>query len=264
MKNILLFTVFIVLGLTSLFGVIIPDNLPVSSVGYFQLAPFQDGLSLYQSQNLQRYYYVFTPFNDYIIDENNTRQNLINKTSEKEKGYSVNLYKRSKWENIFFAIASYLNIVSPSIRYLGPDDISYQSKVNGNKMVIERNLNTNKSINSQISGITMSYYSGDFIYTPDGNLYTYQSQEDINLFKKLFGINFIPEYEELRIPVSGKTVLIMNPNIPGLIKITAGSDQKIWVNRQLRLVEVEQKVSSQKSFINSINLEIVDNSSFAK
>lgn len=266
MKNILenffYFALFILLLTASLLGVIVPDNTPVRSVGNMQIANFKNGLSLFQGN--RQYYYTFSPFNDYFVSTDGSRNTLISGNEAQENLYK-STFHASGIKDIANSILSYFNATSPSIKFVTDKEAAYSSKVDGNTVTISRDFKLGRGISVQTLGSTMPYYGMDFIYDKDGNLYTLQSEEDISSFEKLYRIKLAKKTEEFRIGIPGKSLAIVNPYVAAVMVLKANDNQTIWVNRNAKMIEVEEQVTPMlNDYSTSLKIEIYSNTQEAQ
>ncbi len=247
-RSLAVFITVILLCLFSLYGVVTPNNNPYSSFGFFHLAPFPNGLSLYQpGRNI---YYAFSPLNDYFV-ENGKRNTLIS-----PQDYSGNVYRndldKSKFEKIKDTLLSYFLKGEPEISYTGKENIRYISVKNDNGFTITREYTSNPNSKPEQTALTLLYKSGDYVFDEIGNLYSYKSDNEIDLFYRKYGFQLRPTGDNLTKDVFGNKICVVNPNLFGVICLVSGKDQTIAVNRNSSLVEVEQKaVADTKGFYKS-------------
>lgn len=263
-KSLFYFILFIMLGTASLYGVILPKAMPVKPVASLQLTPFEDGLSLHQGD--KKYYYTFSPFNDYYISPDGSRSTFITQEELEEEKY-LSDWHSSHAKDIIVALKSYLNITKPQIHFWGPSsDISYATDFNENQIKINRKLRLNLPFQPVTLGSTMKYYGGDFIYDDKGIYYTYQSGQDLTFYYQLYGVRLIEISDLSQKTIAGRVVYISNPDLLGIIKITAGPRQNLFINRSARLIEIEEEATPTKdnSYETSIAIEIIKNQNMAK
>lgn len=262
MKNLFISLFFcvllIIIGIASLYGVLIPKNNPVKAVGSMQLAPFENGLALYQQD--KPYYYGFSPYNDYVISGVGTRSSLITVQELNDKRFSTD-FKISYLAEIKNALLNFFNLDTPGISYSTENyQISYQSKLDSKSVLINRKINIKNDKIPPISGMTMTYAGSDFIYDQSGHLYNFQNNEDLTLFEKLYGIHLEYQAGEPRISVGDKTILIMNPLIASVMVISAKENQSLYINRDNRIIEVEGTPNRQgKEITDSIRISVYQN-----
>lgn len=257
LKNFFFFTLFILLGIASLLGVVVPDNVPTRSVGSMQIAPFKNGLSLYQGN--RPYFYTFSPFNDYYVTDDGLRNTIISEGEVQEIQYKSTL-RTSQAKDITRSILSYFNAANPSIKFITDKEAEYSTKVNGNAVTVTHDFKFRKDISVQSLGSTIPFYGIDFIYDKEGNLYTKQSDEDIVSFEKFYGIKLTKKTEEFRIAIPEKSLIIVNPNVASAIVVKASDSQTMWVNRNTRMIEVEEQIIPLSGeYRSSMNVEIYEN-----
>ncbi len=257
-KSIFFFTILIFLGLVSLYGVLVPDNVPVKATGVVQFGVFKTGLALYQGD--RPYYYTFSPYNDYFVLSDGSRNNFFSQEEIKEKRFTTNMH-RSKIKDIRSVILSYFGLALPQISYYGENkQIDYFSQVRDNKVTITRRFKVEGSNSPQIFGSTLNYYGIDFVYDKSGNLYGYKSEDEIANFAKFYGITFTAKTEDSRTEVLDKTIIIVNPDVAGAMVVKANENQILWVNRNTRMIEIEeQSVPTNGYYTTTINVEVYEN-----
>ncbi|MBI3379733.1 hypothetical protein HY029_03205 [Candidatus Gottesmanbacteria bacterium] len=253
--SVFFLSVFIILCFISLYGVIVSPLELSYSVGGYQIAAFERGLAFYQPNT--RYFYTFSPFNDYIVDVDGKRMPLYSKDDVKLGKYKSDLDK-PQWEKIVSVILKYFNLSSPEISYQGEKNVDYITTVDGNKVIVDRYIwwkNNNSIVNT---GTTLTYYPGDFIFDAGGNLYTYQSEKEIESFKKIYGVDLRYETTDLRVNVPTQFLFIINPQLSGVIKLSVNDGQMIWIDRNSRLIDIEQTIKEVEKYKSSVTLEIFD------
>lgn len=243
--NLFIITVFVFLGLVSLYGVLVPDNVPVKAIGVMQLSVFKNGLALYQGDRL--YYYTYSPYNDYFVLSDGSSKTFFTQEELNEKRFTINI-QSSKIKDIQTAILSYFGLAMPQITFYGKNkQIDYLSLVSDNKMIITRRFKIEGSESPQIFGSTLNYYGLDFIYDKSGNSYGYKSENEIA------GGDFRTEIQD-------KTLVIVNPDIAGVIVVKANENQTLWVNRNTRMIEIEEQIFPTNGYYTiSINVEVYEN-----
>ena len=246
--NIFFFIVLIFLGLASLYGVLVPDNVPLKAVGAMQLSAFKNGLSLYQAN--RPYYYSFSPYNDYFLLADGNRSVFLSEEEIKDNRFTTNFHT-SHLKDIENAILAYFNGADPQITFYGENkEIEYYTESSNNTLTITRRAKANGD-NPQTLGMTLTYYGMDWVYDKLGNLYAYQSDEEIASFARFYGVVLKLKTEEFRIPVPDKIVVIVSPYLASIIVVRATDNQTLWVNRNTKTIEVEERVNPQDGFYSS-------------
>ena len=255
-QSLAVFITVILLCLFSLYGVVTPNNNPYSSFGFFHLAPFSNGLSLFQpGRNI---YYAFSPLNDYFV-MNGKRKTLIS-----SQDYSGNVYNndldKSKFEKIKNTLLSYLLRGETEISYRGKENIRYTSIKNENGYTITREYIPEPNTKPEQTAITLLYKSGDYVFDETGNIYSYKSDNEIDLFYQKYGFQLRPTGDDLTKEVNGNMICIANPNLFGVICLASRKDQTIAVDRNSSLIKVEQKavVNAEGSYKSSVKVVITD------
>ncbi|MBI2617229.1 hypothetical protein HYW55_03795 [Candidatus Gottesmanbacteria bacterium] len=254
--SILFFSLFTLLCAISLYGVIVAPIEKSYPVGSLRLGAFENGLSLFRIND--RYFYTISPYNDYIINHQAVRSSIYTQEELKEKSIKTNLQK-SHWENILGIIFQYFGLQYPSIAFSGKVTVGYQSTISGNSVRITRTIIDPLPLNASSSAMTVAYFSGDYIFDSYGNLYTYQTPEDLELFSKIYQVRLQPTINELRRPIDDSIVYIVNPETSAFIKIAATANQKIWINRDANLLEVEENaVLGSKDYVSHLDITVLE------
>lgn len=253
-SNVFFFGVFIFLIIVSLYGVLIPHNSPAISAGNMQITPYKYGL--YLDQNQRKIFYNFSPLNDFILNNDNSRNNLLT-TRENYKSS----FESSYWKGIIDSIKGYLNPKSTSIYFNGKEQIMYTATTQGNKFTITRDVAFSSNNNSQKTlSMTMSFNGDDFVYDKSGNLYNGFLISNVEQFEKSYGISLNPSLGDLLIPIKDNVIFISNPNVAGTIAIKAKANQQLFVNINTKLIEIQEKISSKNGvYETSLNGEIFQN-----
>lgn len=255
--NLFFFTVLLFLGLASLYGVLVPDNVPVKTVGVMQLSAFKNGLSLYQAN--RPYYYSMSAYNDYFLLADGNRSVFLSKEEIKDNRFTTNFHT-SHTKDIANAILAYFNAANPQISFYGENkEIEYDTESSNNALIITRRVKANGN-NPQVLGTTFTYYGIDFIYDKSGNLYAYQSEEELANFARFYGVVLNLKTEEFRIPIPDKTAVIVSPYLAGAIVVRANDNQTLWVNRNTKMIEVEEQANPQDGYYTtSLTVEVYEN-----
>ncbi len=242
LKAWVLLLAFFFLGIISLLGVRINQNEPVSSVGAFQLRAFFNGLNLYQESQSKKDYYLFSPINDYYLNETGER---IPMATYEQLALSSSLKGRL---NYFYEMKQaglgYFNLISPSVTYTTSfHQYQYQTKVNRNRLEITRSFIFKPPQKLMVVGTTITYHANDFIF--DDQRLMYYAFHEVATLEKLTGLSFTKLQTALREEIKGRTVYVANPELSGLIALQLDPGQKAYINRSDRLIEIEEAVSHQ-------------------
>lgn len=254
-RNILFFAVLIAILCISILGLPTAKNPIITPVGNMQISSFDTGLALFQ--NNRGKYYAFSPFNDYFI-ENGVRTTLITIDQIESQNYTNNL-KKSKLESIFEMIKSYFGIATPSIEFSSSNKISYDTFVQDNILTVEKSLYRQGSTEANIQGMTLPFNSSDLIFDNEFNLYSYATDDSIRLFELIYGMKLKPQLEELETLVSSKILYIYNTQMSAVISIISKNNQSIRVNRNAKLIEIEQEIRPKGNiYTQTIQIQILN------
>lgn len=255
LRSLLFFIVLLVILTFSLFGVLLPQNTFNSPVGAMQISSFDTGISLFQ--NNRGKFYTFSPFNDYFV-ENGSRASLITIDEIEAKNYQTNL-DNNKFEAIFEATKSYFRLDTPSIEFYASKNISYDTKVEENKLTITKKVENSGSNGRNIQGFAIPFNSNDFVFDDKLNLYTYIPDRQLNLFELISDKKLNPQLEMLEITVSTKTLYIFNTQMSGVIAIKVTEGQTIKINRNTKFIEIEQEITPNNGvYTQKLQIEILE------
>lgn len=252
-RKILPFLAFVVLILASIYGVLLPNNPQVSAVGAMQIAPYSDGLSLFQ--DYRRLYYRFSPFNDYTVDAQNNRSSFISIPEIENRDYEVNL-EQSKFINILRTANSYLTGGSPTVTF-NTDQLSakYTAEIEGHKATIHQQTVFSDPQESRRIGMTLSYNGDDIVFDNSLNAYNYWDQNDLDAFARTYARTLNPNTSRLLVPIPDRTLYITNPHAPFVIVIKSKPNQILRVNRDAKLIEIEELTNPGSTHSTSITVE---------
>lgn len=241
------------LGLACLYGIIVPEYVPVVAVSPFTLGKYENGLSLTQTN--KHYYYTVSPFNDYFLS-GTVRSTFFTKEEVLNNSYTSD-FNSSHIVNIIDGINNYFDKNTPSISFagVGNKSVSYLSKVEGNKVTVTGVFTPESGKSPDTLGITLSYSGIDFVFDKQGNLYTFREDADVEYFNKLYGVSLIKQPDKLHPQINDREIYIFNPQISGIIKVKAKANQRLYLNREARLIEVEQDVKNLNNQY-AINIDI--------
>lgn len=259
-KSALFFAVFIALLLASVYGVPTPPNIPVKQVGFFQLAPYDSGLALYQG--MKGYYYTFSPFNDYFVTPDGIRSSFLIREDLDKKRYTTSL-NQPKWISIPQTIETYFALGKPEIMFtkLLGGTIDYRFQEQGtNQFMITRRVSLPENGEIAIIGTTLPYQVEDFVFDTSGNLFSHKKTDDIVFFSQLYNFSLRKAEITSRTSISSKKIYIVNPSLPGAIALERTDNQTIWLSPQEGLIEFEEKVQAvdDAPIATSITVSIVD------
>lgn len=258
-KSILTLLLFCVLMIVSLVGVVLPSKSSVEAIGTMQIAPFSAGLSLYQGY--RGLFYSFSPFNDFYIDGKNNRSALISRDEIEHQTYTVT-DNPSLPKKIFSTVTSYLGILNTSLTFHidNGNTFAYTTSQKGNTLTLTSTILLPHTSGIKIIGNTLTYQADDIIFDNQKNVYNFWKDTDLATFDKTYDITLTPKMDEIYIPIPDKTIYITNPNASFIIKITAGENQTLYVNRNSRLIEVQTPAQEKNNrYKTSVTVQIFEN-----
>lgn len=236
----LLFTVlFLILLCISMLGSISPKQLSATA-GSYQIAAFDNGLSVFQ--NSRGKYYTLSPFNDYELNPDRSRSSFISFEEIENKSFSQNADKNYV-QKLTQSFMDYFGKNGEEITFQSTDKtITYSASVNGSHVKIERTVVFEDNSSPRILGTTVSFQGNDFVYDTKGNLFTYIPSSQIESFNKNSGTALLANLDLLQIPLADKKVFIVNPDLAGVIGVKGKPDQTVRINRDAKLIEIEELV----------------------
>jgi hypothetical protein len=248
----------IILGL-SVYGVMTPYYQPLSKVGIFQLAPFENGLTFFQGSRGQ--FFTVSPSNDYITTADGTRSALFDIEESDKKLYSSSLQK-NQLQKLALTIQNAISPAAPFIQYSpqsGKYTISYEAEVVDNSAIITRTLTADKSpLPTGKSGITLSFRETSFVYAPNGTLYTFQDVETAAFFNREYQVSLRSAGNVMRPEVDQGAVLITNSYTTGTLLVIASPGQTLYVDRDTKKIEIEESLASTTSHSSSIKVQVYE------
>lgn len=266
-KSILNFLVLFILTLLLIFGLWgLKPTIAVTTtqVSYYRLTPFKKGLALYQQD--QPYFYNFSPYNDYLVDQKRSYHSLITKKDIMEGKFEADINQKPIKKKLSFLL-SLFGLYQPEVVFKsGSQKIHYSSEINENTVKIKRQIDDFPSVNkAQALGITISFDDQDFVFDQNFRLYTSNSDDDLQAIEKYYGLRLVPIRESekeyvLWTEIPSKNVFIINPNLPGIIQIKALSNQKIMFNKTYQLVAIQENGDFNKEGVeNFIVVKLLNN-----
>ena len=262
MRNFLIgifFTIVsIVILFASIYGVLTPKETIMSSVGTLQIAAFENGLSFFQ--NFRGQFFNISPFNDYLIFKDGSRNAIISRDQIIAKQYTSTFYT-SKWQQIIDTIRGYFNTVHPTYTLISPIKTTYTTSIDKNTVTIRKTIDSPMLYDSSIMGTTLTYRDNSFIFDEERNLYVPHSAQEIAQIEKIYGIKLTSQTEsgELRFEIPSRTLYILNPSITGLLVVQAKENQRLFVNRNYNIIEVEESIQlNSNTATTEIALEVIE------
>ncbi|MDD2823544.1 MAG: hypothetical protein PHQ59_05725 [Candidatus Daviesbacteria bacterium] len=248
----------VLLGVSFLYGVLVPRDNQAKSVGSMQIAAYKNGLALYQ-QN-KPYFYTISPFNDYFFSKEGIRSSLITKQDIDQNNFKSS-FKLSHLEAVKDNLKGFFGLVQPNIMYETKDfQVRYDSKFINNSVSINRHITLKNGGILPILGTTLTFSGADFIYDKSGNLYSYQTEQDIASFEKFYGIHLQYKSGDPRVLIEDKTIFIMNPFLASVLEVKADATQSLYIDLSNQMVEIQDTASWQGSENNSsITVSVYDN-----
>lgn len=257
--------VFIGLVTLLLFGLLRlkPSSaIPFVCIGYFRLVPFTKGLTLYQQD--QPFFYNFSPYNDYFLNQEENYNALVTKEELMKGEFKADFGQNPIKKKLFYFLYLF-GFYRPKITFKGESqEIRYHTEIKGNTVNIKRQIGGFSTVSkAQALGITISLDEQDFVFDQNFRLYT-KAADYLEVIEKFYGIRLTPEENtektySLWLEIPAQNVFIFNPNLPGVIQISANTNQKIMLNKIYHLIAVEEKGDFNDEKIESLmTIKILD------
>jgi|SRR3989344_5120086 len=259
MKNfitsLLLFGLLALLLGIAVLGVRLPSDPPARSLGIMQVAAFPNGLSLFQPT--RGVYYTISPFNDYYMTSQGYRVSYITLDELDNQSYT-NTYGAPLFKRIFDSFTNYYSQFEPTITFISHVKATYTATTHTNTLIIKKTLKTTNPTIAKI-GSTFSYHNENYLFDRSGTLYDYKTPDQIQAFERLYAFPLNVGDGLLRKVVPSKTVFIIHPKHTGVIVIKANPHQLLLINRDAKLIEVEEVVvEGQELYTSEFDIRIYD------
>lgn len=249
-----MFIFFIALCVGAFLGVSQPKNTLTRSVNTLQLTTSENGLSLFQG-NTGEYFY-FSPFQDSLTYGDGKKTGLIT-NDEVKKGVVKTNSSALNIPSVLETLMNYFTVTSPSMNFTTDKYISYSSRIYSNNLTITRTIGNLKNVKIGQTSMSISFNSSDFVFDKDRNSYNYTDPELTAAFEHTFRTTLTPKTDELYITTPQKTIFIYSPKISGVIAIKALPFQRILIDRNSRVVQVESPVVIKNGTLkNEITVQI--------
>jgi hypothetical protein len=228
-----LLTVIIFVAIITLFGSVTP-NPPSIQIGYFRMTKITNGFSLYQPGGPYRYYPLSNDI-DFINLTDGTKFHYSQVNTPEPNFIQSKINQINDTFMYYFRVKKLINIINT-----GKEKIIYTANISGDTIRVTKTLATlPKNTTSSVSIIP--YNRDDLVFDLTGFIYTESLPEDMYAVTKLTGLNLSPEDYQVRYTqIQGKSAVIVNPNIPGALVITAGNNQTITVDKNNKHIEITQ------------------------
>ncbi len=226
LKDSLIFTALIAALFFGLWGIKPTSTTPFIQVGHFRLSPFIKGLTLYQQD--ESLFYNFSPHDDYFIDQEGEYKTLITKEDIMNGRFKINSDQNSTRDYFL----SLLGFYQPLASYQNQSQtIKYRTKIHNNSIEIIREVSGFPQIKQAMAiAITLSFEPDDYLFNQQLELVRNESESPI-LWEN----------------VSGNSVFILNPQLPGVIQVLAQPYQKIKINRLNHFLALEEIGESKEA-----------------
>ncbi len=213
-------------------------NLVLDS-GSYQIEPFPFGLSIHQFGRVSPFY-TFSIKDDYVVVDGE-KNNLI-----PENGVIEDL---SDFEKVKLGIGSYLGVVRPSISYeLGEVRVSYEGREEGDGLLVSKKIVFENRVMVEKNVMIISFGDNEIVF--DG-----VSGQDLTGINDVWRYKVNRYYRYLlksdgvlssRMLVKSGVVKIINPLIPGYLEIVVDENQRLYVNRKNKQIEVVEEVEKKE------------------
>lgn len=226
------------LGLLSLSGSITPPSVS-TSFGSFTLTTNDAGVALYQKQRYASYqlspYFdtIKTPLGTLPLLPQNRQDNVILSQTDLSIAKVTN------------QMLSYVDAYSPQYQARGAGvTTTYSTIQNGSVLIITKTIQGRPVSDATVSQTALSYSRDDILVDEYNNLYTDPPQTTLDFLEQNNGLKFNkPRSTEYHTQVTGRKLTIINPNTAGALTVVAAEGQTLYVDKQLKRVEISEPLS---------------------
>ncbi len=224
-------------------GIRLPYQYPVVSVGLYQMSEFESGLSLYQTGK-QGPYYSLSPLNDYIVDTTGNRMPLLS-GGEFVNGEYEWVKGGGKLGEIEKVIQAYLGTSGPSYEMVKDGlRVKYETRIEGNEVEVVRRQLWEKARRWSGQGMTLRFGVDDVVFDPVSlAVYSWSQESELDfleafLGRRLMQVEGLTNYQLL----PRNSVAIVNPNLASILVVEIPEGNRLAVDREYHLIEsVEQR-----------------------
>ena len=244
------FSAVVALAFFTILGV--PLTTPnTRAVGHFLLSANPSGIGIYQPGKHR--FYLVSPYNDFTRDTHGITTPLLSMSTPPQ---TSPLPLVTGVADRMSRIGMYLGMVPVSKTFQAEGTIHYGTTVNGSRIRITRTVsNDPKLAFAQGTAMTITYSRDDFIFDRDGRLYTENTDEDANLLSVLNDINLSrSDVENRRETVNGLSVSVVNPHIPGVLRVVGHEGQRMAIDKDAKRIEIEE--DADQSMIGNASMSI--------
>lgn len=253
LKEALLVAALLVMGVASVLGS--PTSKSVTEkFGHFVLTSSSLGIGLHQNEPYTSY--VFNAYNDYLILADGTRLALV---PFDDTRFNVKTAPNPVSEKLLSYIASYFDIAPPSNQFSKGYQMLYETAKEGNSLLVRRKvINYPNAANVRATGATILYSRDDLVFASDGTLYTENSDSVVGNLAKIYGVKLVKHTQLVRRPqVNGGRLYLVNPRVAGVLVMMSEPNQRVFVNKDYRLIEVEAQINQPAETEITLNNKIL-------
>ncbi len=235
--SLVVITALIVVVIVTFMGVL---TVPLSQqIGQFRLSTTDLGISL--SQPVSHATYLLNGYNDYVVDASGNRFAIVpfenRENVVKDDGQQKNIGSLANYVAAYF--------MQKPIRYrfiFDEAEAIYTADAHDNIVTVTRTISNYPLVTkAEKLGVTFKYERDDLVFDEQGILYTENTIEDHHTLESVLGITLTRhDSSERRPQLAGKALYIVNPHVSGALVIRVASHQTIAINKDSRIVELEQ------------------------
>ncbi len=264
--SLLISALVVCILLVAIFGLILPSTVKSVRVGHYCIEPFEYGITFYQKKHPD--FYSFSVLNDYLVTADGQKTILYDQISgfESEHRSSTNL---NPFEKIAFIFDDYFDlnrkaIFSSSNKFF---TVTYHSLPTTSGFILTRKIINKTEINIDKSSLSLDIQENDFVFSLTGQLnYSKISKKNIQIFNRIFKTNLTQfhheDHQEDLIQILQDDILVLNPELPGLIQLSFSDEYTVWLDNQHSLLFFIKPTVDEDSIINdSIEIKFISDTS---
>lgn len=253
------FNVFLQALITSAFiGVFIysltgTPTVPVTiPVGDLYLSETEFGLSLFQSTKHASYF--MNAYNDYYIDREGKRTAFIPLGDQRKL---ITTAKPNTTEKIVRQVNAYFGNYEIASEFGNSFKMRYFADVANQTIRVTRRISLYPQVITAAKiGTTLTYSRDDFVFDETGALYTENTDSNRELLERVAGIDLTPHDSSVRRPAAGRKIYVVNPRIGVVLMLTAADKQEVFVNKDYKIIELEEKNPGQNQSVITTGMTI--------
>lgn len=232
------FSAIIALAFFTILGMPITTS-NARAVGHFLVSENPYGIGVYQTGKHRSY--MISPYNDYMRDAHGVTTPLLSVTTlliEKPVPLVTEVIDRIN------RIMTSFDALPVSKTFKTESNVRYSADINGSRVTVTRTIERNPRLAfTKTTATTITYSRDDLVFDQDGKLYTENTDEETNILASLYNINLSrSDTKDRRVLVTSSVVTIVNPHIPGALRLFGRSGQRIFVDKDAKRIDIEEDI----------------------